>query len=380
MIHSIRRLVPLSPFQREALAAALPPWLVARAVVLGALFLAHYIVSHTHPGAAGVALRTHQGLLGWDAGYYRDIAHMGYAPLGHDALRFFPLVPILARALKDITGLSVSFTLLVVSNLSALGVGLGLYGLVRAEGFGRDMARRVAWLVALVPPAFVLVMGYADATFMLLAIVAFFGYRRGRWGLAAIMGILAGLCRPVAIVLVLPAAFEAWRGWRSCPRRQRLGRLGAVLGPVVGIGLYLGWVQWRFSDGLAPIREQTANNLRGGLANPFLTFGHDLRGMLHHHIGSGLHVPWFVLCVVLMVVCFRRLPACYGLFVAGMLALAASSSNLDSFERYALSAFPLLIGAVSLTAGERMERSVLALATAGMAGYSVLAFLNAYVP
>ncbi|MHB1785041.1 MAG: hypothetical protein ACYCS7_02680 [Acidimicrobiales bacterium] len=365
---------------RQAVVAALPAWLVARAVVIGSLLLAHYIVSHTHPGAPGVAIRAHEGLLGWDAGYYRDIARAGYAPLGHQALRFFPLVPALARVLTDITGVSVSITLLVISNLSALGVGAGIYALVRTEGEGDGLARRAAWLVALAPPAFVLVMGYSDSTFVLLAIIAFFGYRRGHWGLAMGMGVLAGLSRPVAILLCLPAAVEAWRGWRGARAGGRLARLGATAAPAVGIGLYLGWAQWRFDAGLAPIRDQTASNLRGGLANPLHTLAHDVRDLVHHHVGSGLHVPWFVLCVVLLVVCFRRLPSSYGFFAAGMLGLAVSSANLDSLERYCLTAFPFIIAGATLMTSERVEKAVLALSAAGMAGYSLLAFLNAYVP
>jgi hypothetical protein len=63
-----------------------------------------------------------------------------------------------------------------------------------------------------------------------------------------------------------------------------------------------------------------------------------------------------------------------------MLAVSLTSSNLDSFERYALGAFPLIVAASTLTSGRRAEVVVLVLAGVGMVGYAVLAFLGVVVP
>ena len=61
-------------------------------------------------------------------------------------------------------------------------------------------------------------------------------------------------------------------------------------------------------------------------------------------------------------------------------ATAVAGSNLDSFERYALSAFPLSIAAALVLREAQLERAVLALLAAGLAGYALLAFLNISVP
>ena len=63
-----------------------------------------------------------------------------------------------------------------------------------------------------------------------------------------------------------------------------------------------------------------------------------------------------------------------------MLVVSLTASNLDGFERYAVSAFPLVLAGATVTAGRRVERSVLALAAAGLALYAMLAFTNLYVP
>jgi hypothetical protein len=102
--------------------------------------------------------------------------------------------------------------------------------------------------------------------------------------------------------------------------------------------------------------------------------------VLHHHFGTGLHVPWVILVVAVLVVVWWRLPASYGAFATGIVLVALSGTNLDSFERYALSAFPLVIAGAMGLRSTRVERVVLTLAAAGLFAYSLLAFLNLSVP
>ncbi len=364
-----------------ALLVSLPPWVVARAIVLATLALAHYIVDHAHPSAPGVSFRVHQGLLGWDAGFYQAIATHGYGGLSRQALRFFPLVPLLARGIAEVTRLSPGNALLVLANLSALVAGALLYVLARRETGDEALARRSAWLLALVPPAFVLVMGYSEATMLVILIAGFLALRGRRWWWAAVAGFLAGLTRPVGALLTVPAAVEAARGLAGAGWRERGGRAVAVVAPLAGTGAYLGWVGSRYGDALLPLRLQTSSSRHGSLADPFHTMWHNFTGLLHgEHVGSGLHVPWVVVMVALLVVSFLRWPASYGAMAAAVLAVSLTSTNLDSVERYALGAFPLVLAGASLTASRRVERAVYALSGAGMAGYALLAFLNASVP
>jgi hypothetical protein len=87
-----------------------------------------------------------------------------------------------------------------------------------------------------------------------------------------------------------------------------------------------------------------------------------------------------VVAVVLVVICFQRLPASYGAFALVTLASAVTSNNLDSFERYALSAFPLVIVVALLIDRPWVERTVLGVSAAAMTAYATLAFVHAYVP
>jgi hypothetical protein len=362
-----------------ALRASVVPWMVARLAVGGALAVARQLSTGDHFSTAAAG-RVRQGLLGWDAGWYESIARHGYGGAGHSSLRFFPLFPLLARGLATLPGVGVGAAVVVVANLCALAGTAVLVGLVRWETGDENLARRAAWLLCLAPAAFTFVMGYAEGTLLVLAAGTLFALRSQHWWWATALGVAAGLSRPLGALLFVPALVEAVRGWRSSPARQRPGRLAAVAGPAVGTGAFLGYVGWRYGDALAPLRLQEEGS-HHGLADPFVTLAHDASYLAHgHHLGEGLHLPWVVVAVALVVVVFRRWPASYGAFAVAVVAVALTGSNLDSFERYALSAFPLVLAGASLTSSERVLKVVLVLSAVGLVGYAVLAFGNLYVP
>ncbi|HVA04779.1 MAG TPA: hypothetical protein VMU64_13670 [Acidimicrobiales bacterium] len=360
--------------------SAVVPWVVARLVVAAALVAAHEFVNQARPSVA-VATRVHEGLLGWDAGWYESIARHGYAGAGHLSLRFFPLVPLLTRAVSYVPGVGFGVAVVVVANVSAF-VGVALLAVVaRRETADDALARRAAWLVCLAPPAFTQVMGYAEGTLLALSVGTFLALRARSWWWAAALGLAAGATRPLGVMLVVPAAIEAMGGWRISSPRRHLARVAAVVGPAAGLGAFLGWVRWRYGDALAPFRVQQGPTLRGGFADPLRTLAHDASLLAHgRHLGSALHLPWALLAVALAVVVLRRWPLSYGAFALCILAVALTASNLDGFERYALSAFPLVLAGASLTAGPRLERVVLTLAAAGLGLYALLAFTNLSVP
>ena len=377
----------ISPGTRRAiaehLAAALPGWLVARAVVLGALALGRFLHDELAPGTTRPGPLS-DGLLGWDAGWYRDIAEDGYEALPDEAVRFFPLVPLLARALAVPLGGNTGVALVLLTNAAALLAGMLLYRLARAETEDRPLAARAAWLLALLPPAFVLVMGYAEAVTLALVLGTFLLLRQRRWAAAAGLGALAGLSRPFGLLLALPALVEARRAPPPGTRPDHPAvRALAVAGPLAGAGAYLAWVGATFGDWLLPFRVQEEATRRGGFANPLTTLVDSGRHLLDFDgdmVGTGLHLPWALGFVALLIVVFRRWPLSYGVFAAATLAVALSAENLDSLERYGLSAFPLVLALAGILRAGWAERTAIVLAACGLTTYATLAFLGAYVP
>ncbi len=355
------------------------PWIVARVSVLGSLALARHLASELAMTPRPTQLSG--GLLSWDASWYADIAHGGYAAVSEAGLRFFPLLPLLGRALGVAPGFDTDLGVLVVVNLSALAFGVLLHRLVVYETGDRELARRTVWIGALAPPAFVLVMGYAEAPMMACAVAAFLALRTRRWGAAAAAGFLAGLTRPVGLLLVVPALIEAVRDIRRVSPAERVSRASAVAAPGLGVLAYLVWVWDRTDDLFLALRLHSSPDLRGGTVEPIGNLVEAFRDLAGgDRLGSGLHLLSALVLGALVVALVPRWPSSYTAYAAASLVLGLTASNLDSLERYSLSTFPFLLAVGGLCEKPAAERTVLALSATGLVGASVLAFTGILVP
>ncbi len=366
-----------SPARRAELAAALPPWIVARLLVAVGYVIVAAAADDFAPNRPTPKLDQH--LLAWDGDWYDAIADEGYDRLPNEAVRFFPLFPLLGRALGWVLAGNQGLALVVVANLAALVAGMLLYRLALEETGDERLATRAAWFFALFPGAFVLVWGYAEALMLAAVLGAFLALRRGRWWPAAALGVAAGLSRPLGALLVLPAAWEAHRGWAGAALRQRLGRTAAVLGAPVGIGAWLLYAEVVEGKGFAPLTEQSP--YRGALTDPFSRLA-DAAGDFvgADTIGEGVHPPMALLFVVLAVVVVRRWPAAYSLYTVPLLVAALSAESFNSLERYGLNAFPLALALASVTGREEADRAAVVLGGAGVVGLCALAWVGNYVP
>lgn len=270
---------------------------------------------------------------------------------------------------------------LLVANVSALAYAGGLVRLTTFELGDRAVARRAAWLALLNPAAFVLVLGYAEATAAVLAVWTLYALRRRSWWLAAALAFGCGLSRPTGLLLALPAAVEAAPGWRALTRTETVRRVVAVVAAPAGCLAYLLWCGVARGDALGPFREQQASDLRGGIV---VWPGKALAFAWHEFVLGGsvrvaLHLVWVPVVLALLVLAWRRLPASYAAYSLAVVVLAVGTPKLASVERYSMSAFPLLMAAATIRS--RPLRWVLAAAcVGGFAAYAVLAFANVYVP
>lgn len=354
------------------------PWLVSRVLVVASLGAARHLVDHLGTVRRPIALR--QGLLGWDAAFYGDIARGGYSAVTRDGLRFFPLLPLAGRVVGLLPFVDARGGVVVVANLSALIAATLLVRVVTIETGDRALAARSAAVLLLAPHAFVFVMGYAESLLCALALAVFLGLRREHWWWAAVAGFAAGLCRPVGIILVLPAVVEAIQAARR-DRRLRVAPVIAVIAPVAGLATYLLWVRDRTGDLFLVLRLQNAANLRGGTVSPVTSVGHAFHELLSgDRVGYGLHAITAVVVVGLVVVVARRLPLSYAVYAGGSVIVALCARNLDSVERYSLSTFPLAIGAAVLLRRPALERAALLLLTGALVAAAILAFTGSLVP
>jgi hypothetical protein len=359
--------------------AALPGWLAARAVVLLALAVARVVdAMHTGPRTPweGFARR---GLLGWDADWYQRIAVHGYGALPEEALRFFPLHPLVARILGGGTWLGAGVALLVVANACALACGALLHRLCLVLGTDEVTARRAATTFALAPPAFVLVMGYSEGLALALALVYLLALYQRSPAVAIVAGVLAGAARPTGILLALPAVL--W--WLAEERRRRLDsgdrvRLALVAAaPVTGAAAYLGWCQMAAGGWSKPFAVQTVSWLRGDVVDPITTLAGAARDVVTLH--ADLHQVVLLLTAGLLIIGARRWPAELTAWGAAALLLACSAERLGSMERYAWAAvIPVMTLA---TLGSRPSHRIVTVGLgAGLMVLATLTFTGHYVP
>ncbi len=150
----------------------------------------------------------------WDGVWFVRIAADGYAGYPHSEA-FFPLYPLLLRGLAAGVGDYVVAGL-VISLACYSGAMVVLFRLARAE-LGPHVALWSVVLVSVFPTALFFQAVYSEALFLLLALLAFWWARRGRWALAGLAGMLAVLTRSVGLLLLVPLVVFWWEQWRGAP-------------------------------------------------------------------------------------------------------------------------------------------------------------------
>ncbi|MGH7138110.1 MAG: hypothetical protein ACREHD_20350, partial [Pirellulales bacterium] len=148
--------------------------------------------------------------------------------LGKDAtFAYFPLFPLLGRAVAQTTGASSGISLLTAAyvSLGAMFVAFKFYMKARFPAEPEENHDFALLAFGLWPATFFFRMAYSEPLFVCLAILVLLSIeqRRSIW-LTALIGGLASATRPVGIAVALPIAMAAWNmggGWIS--RASRTG-------------------------------------------------------------------------------------------------------------------------------------------------------------
>ena len=224
-----------------------------------------------------------------------------------------------------------------------------------------------------------LAWGYAESLWILAAVFGFWTIRTRRWGWAIAAGLIVGCTRPLGIVFAVPVAIELLRVWRSAKNNERAVGLAAVCSPFVATGAYLLWVNRVFGDAWLPFSVQ--NDLRGTAVNPMSRMWDGISQMFGStRFSDGLHIPFAIAFVVLLVLTFRWWPVSYGIFSAIILCAALGAENLNSLERYGINAFPIALTLAVATKIPLSDRVVTTILAGGVVALSALAWTGAYVP
>ena len=372
-----------TPAVLDALTAVLSVHLLTK----GTAFLANLLVGPARPRPFPMpfeATRFAETFAAWDSGWYFDIAQRGYywSDSGQSSLAFFPLYPLLMRAMAWPFGGSDRALWISGIVLAYLCLLLGLTVLHRlSEALlgDREAARRTVLYLAVFPFAYFFTQVYTESLFLLTSVSAVAAAFGARWGWAGAFGALAALTRPNGILIAVPLGLVALAGR---PRAGELARRAAALAPVpLAFAAFcafayrlsgdpLGWLraqaQWGYSVGNRPWVELMR-----------LVDGIERNGLYGYFFSDPLAAYYFLHGVVALVFValtpsvFRRLGLALGAYVAVSLYLPLSGNALEGVGRYAATLFPVFMLLGSRVRSRRVHEALL------VSGALVLSLLSA---
>jgi len=203
----------------------------------------------------------------WDANWYLGIADHGYThTLGHayDAnnLAFFPLYPVLVKAVAVLTPGTRATTGLVIAVVGSFLAAWGIHS-VGSRLHGRRVGVLLTVLWAALPVGLVEWMGYTESLFTAFAAWSLYAVLTGRWLWAGSLAALSGLTRPTGIAMAAAVTVTALLSLRRgfCARALA----AAALAPL-GWCAYVGWVGLRLGrwDGYFAVQRLWHNEWDGG--------------------------------------------------------------------------------------------------------------------
>jgi hypothetical protein len=207
-----------------------------------------------------------EALTQWSAQWHLEIASRGYRydPQRQSAVAYFPAYPMLVRAVRWGTGLSLQAAGLVVSHVLLFGALWLLAFYVRQRLPDAPPRLRCLALLALglFPTGVFLRAAYTESLFLFLCLAAMLGMER-RWPLVAVAGIVGAVtaARPVGVAMLLPLGQYVWT--TSCSWRQAACRMLRV-GPLAvwGLAAYMAYQAWAFGEPLAFAKTQAHWRMR----------------------------------------------------------------------------------------------------------------------
>lgn len=362
---------------RDGLVPVLVGWVWARCcVALGWVLsdLLEQVMDHPRD-----VIGPHSGLFTWDGNFYRDLAVGWYDAVPEAGARFFPLYPALARALSPVLGGHEDWALVVLANAGAFAGAWVLWRLV-AEVIDTDrpsaVATRSAWMVALVPSAFVLVWAYTEGLALLLVAATLLALHRRAFAWAGLFALLSAALRPVGVALVLPILVELWR---ARTRVKPLPALVALAGPVLGLVGAMVVIARTTGDLWVPVEAQ--QELRGGFQDPITRVFEPIGEVLTGDFRDVYNLAFMWVMILLFVVAVRRRqPVSWLVFAGATLVVTLSSQQTDSLGRYGLVVVPFVVALAQWATRRWQQVGVAVLGSLGLVWWTSEALLGRLVP
>jgi hypothetical protein len=292
----------------------------------------------------------------WDASHYVAVAQLGYgdpaSPSPNGGLGFFPLYPLLMRALVAISGVeptagAYAVAGIVISNLCFF-LAVALLAWFGMELGGEQTALNATLLFCVAPFSYFFNAAYSESLFFAIALLSLWLGRRGQWWAAGLVAALGSATRLVGLAIGPALLYLAYR--RGASRRDLVAI--AVTSPA-GLVIYFLYCALKFDDLFAYF---TAQSEWGGwdehvrfYVELFVTRPREAIGGDPRHLVIILNVALLALFVALLPLVWRRLDPGTAAFTT-LLVVVQGAFTWVSLGRYLMPAFGVfLVGGLLLT-------------------------------
>ena len=343
-----RRLVAWEPLR-----AAWGPFIVSRVMVPVIAVLAIAAIGYAVPRATRPLDNDFLDLFTrWDAGWYFNIASVGYprtfSPAERSSIAFFPGLPLLMRVFGKLLDVNLWVAGAIVITVAFLWALTYVYRLARLD-LGADEAKASVLLLAFYPFAVCYSVVLTESLFLLAAAAAVFHFRRNQLWAAAAFGCLAGLLRPNGCLLAIPLGILALielpkRDWRRfftqglAASFPVLGMLAHALYVKSLVGDPFAWVKVQQAWGRRPMEILNVIHARRELiaSTDVMTYIRSFPAEVIEGVAALL-----VLAMVWPI--FRRFGLAYAVFVASAILPPFISMGAVSLGRYSAPLFPIFL-------------------------------------
>ncbi len=307
----------------------------------------------------------------WDSYWYLDIAKSGYYLRGEEDIAnvvYFPLYPLLMRAMGHLTGGDLVLAGWIVSCLFLALAAVQLTKLTREFHPELEATLPLAFLLV-APPAFFLNAVYSESLFLFLSLVVVRHARHGHFLQASFWAALATATRVAGLFLclLLLVEFIQARGWRGLFRWSVWPLALAPLGIVAFFGYH--WLAFDDFFLFLHVQDHFGRDFGFELKDFFARNNPDLANTL-------LDLATTAWALLLALVALWRLRLSYGLYMLFSLGIALSSGTVLGISRYTMVLFPIYLLAASLRS--MVGRSSWMLASTLLLALDIIRFVNHY--
>ncbi len=285
-------------------------------------------------------------LSSWDGMHYRHLIEHGYSTKEEERqlLNLFPLFPAISYLIGGSKHAALAGILL--NQLLLLGSMLLLTGLIRNGGTAPLREQPGFWLLVS-PFAFFLSTMYTESLFLFLSLVMVLSVRRHCYGIAFTAGALAGLTRPMAILLPLLLISQATDALR---RRENLQIMSVVAAPLIGVAVYVAAVGFAIGDPLGYLQIHSGTGNEWSI--PFTAMWDAWFWYRINSLDIGTFEPWEIpiatastalIILLLTLYGWRKPMAWYLPYVVGSLLFIHAQFPFRGTPRYELVLFPVFL-------------------------------------